>query len=137
MFHDGLSEAFDRKYKIVCQNKEFQELIDDFNNMVFSQVFNFLNSRASVNLQDNMRQLEVQIIDNELEQAVILGIDEYENSMIEKIYSYCMNHNFNSAVFICGVAHRKSIIEKIEKSNGYEKLKLNWIFYPENLSKTL
>ena len=40
-------------------------------------------------------------------------IDAYENSMIRNIYSYWNNNHFSSAIFMCGAAYRKSIIEKI------------------------
>ena len=127
---EGLSDAFNKKYEIVCQYREMQELLDNFNLLASEYGFKFLNSNESVNLQQQMRQLESQLINNnELEQSVILDIDEYENSMMSKIYLYSKNNHFDSAIFMCGVAHRKSIIEKIEKFNEQEQINLNWIVY--------
>jgi hypothetical protein len=67
--------------------------------------------------------------DSELGIAVNEDIDVYENSMISNIYSYCRNSQFNSAIFLCGVAHRKSIIDKTVKFNAQEKTGLNWVIF--------
>ncbi|MBQ0786200.1 MAG: hypothetical protein KBT69_01775, partial [Oceanihabitans sp.] len=127
---NGLSDAFIRKYEIVCENREMQKLIDNFNSLAAMHGFNFLNSTESINLQKNMRLLESQIIvDCEFEKTVLLDIDQYENAMIRNIYSYSKENNFNSAIFMCGVAHRKSIIEKIKKFNKQKELNLNWMVF--------
>jgi predicted ferric reductase len=81
-------------------------------------------------LQEEMRQLENLIIDNEnFHQKVNDSIDEYENSMLRNIYSFYNEKSFQKAIFMCGAAHRKSISEKIKKS----EIKLNWSFYNEIL----
>ena len=49
--------------------------------------------------------------------------------MIQYIYSYCKKNVFGSAIFMCGVAHRKSIIEKVEKFNAQEEMNLQWEIY--------
>jgi hypothetical protein len=64
--------------------------------------------------------------ENELCQEVI---DAYEDSMIRNIYAYCQKNRFNTAIFMCGAAHRKSIIEKIEKYKPQKSIELNWTFY--------
>jgi len=77
-----------------------------------------------------MRELEKRILsNNEIYQKSNDDIDAYENSMLRNIYVYCKEKLFNKAIFMCGSAHRKSIIEKIEKYNIEENLKLNWKFY--------
>jgi len=127
---NGLSDSFERKYDKVCQYREIQELIDNFNFLASEYGFNFLNSIESINHQDQMRILESKLsINPELELDFNLDIDEYENSMMRNIYSYCKNNKFNSAIFMCGVAHRKSIIEKIEKFSAHEHVNINWVVY--------
>jgi hypothetical protein len=112
----GLSAAFDTKYKMVSENSELQRLIDNFNFLVFHNGFKFLNSAESIKLQDEMRALESRLLNgNQVETIANLENDTYENSMIRNIYNYCQKNVFHSAIFMCGVAHRKSIIEKIEK----------------------
>ena len=46
--------------------------------------------------------------------------------MMRNIYSYCRDNQFEKAVFMCGVAHRHSIIEKIGSFNSKENMNLNW-----------
>lgn len=125
-----LSDAFERKYSIVCENQAFQKLIDNFNYLASEDGFNFLNSLESTKLQEEMRMEELRILNNvELGKEADVDIDEYENSMLRNIYSYCKNSQFNSAIFMCGAAHRKSIIEKIDKLKTQEQVNLNWIVY--------
>jgi hypothetical protein len=126
----SLSESFDRKNEIVCANIDFQTLINKSNSLISELGFKYLNSDESIDLEEEMRFLGNQILNNkEMEQAVNLDINLYENSMIKNIYLYCKNNSFNSAVFMCGVGHRKSIIEKIKKYNIQEKMDFNWIVY--------
>lgn len=77
-----------------------------------------------------MRMFECHLLlDNKLNKAADKDIDAYENSMMQNIYSYCRNNQFDKAVFLCGVAHRHSIIEKIESFNSKEKIDINWVIY--------
>ena len=127
---NGLSDAFHKKINLVCQNRELQKLIDNFNYLAAENGFEFLNSLECINLQEEMRVLESRIINNiEMDKTVNAGIDAYEEPMIRNIYSYCSNNYFGSAIFMCGSAHRKSIIEKIEKSKTEEQMNLTWTIF--------
>ena len=107
-----------------------QQLIDNYNFLAEKQGFKFLNSLESINLQEEMRVLETRVLNNtELDEIVKADIEAYENPMIRNIYSYCNNNHFSSAIFMCGVAHRKSIIEKIEKSKSGEQANLTWTIF--------
>lgn len=123
----GLSHTFRNKLDIVCKNREVQKLIDNFNYKAAEAGFLFLNSLECIRLQEEMRALESQVLNNiEMEKIVNLNIDAYENPMIRNIYSYCKNNIFSSAVFMCGAAHRKSIIQKLEKYKTEEKVNITW-----------
>ena len=127
---NGLSDEFDKKYKIVCEYNELQKLIDNYKSLAAEYGFQFLNSEKNIQLHEEMRELENHILsNNEICQKSDESIDTYENSMLRNIYAYCKDNLFNKAVFMCGSAHRKSIIEKIEKYKVVENLKLNWTFY--------
>ena len=127
---NGLSDAFQRKNKIVCQNRDLQKLIDNFISLAEKHGFEFLNSSESMDLQEEMRLLESEVLnDSNLDKTVKADIDAYENPMIRNIYSYCNNSHFSSAIFMCGAAHRKSIIEKIHEYEKKEEFKLNWSLY--------
>lgn len=129
---NSLSDAFHKKFEIVCRNRDLQLLIDKSVSLAATFGFNFLNSIESMNLQEEMRVLESQILnDSELDRIVKADIEAYEDPMIQNIYSYCKNHKFDTAVFMCGAAHRKSIIEKVKKFQESESIKLNWTFYSE------
>ncbi len=127
---NGMSEAFERKYNIVCEDKELQKLIDNLNSLAGEQGFKFLNSVESIRLHDEMRMLEASILNgSEINKAANEDIDAYENSMIRNIYSYCKSREFNTAIFMCGAAHRKSIIEKIEKLKAQEETDISWTIF--------
>lgn len=59
-----LSEAFHKKNKIVCENKELQILIDKSISYAATYGFTFLNSSDSMNLQEEMRMLESRILED-------------------------------------------------------------------------
>lgn len=128
---DGLSHDYERKSQIIGENREWKKLIDNFNFLTETKGFEFLNSIESIKLHENIRELENHILkDNtEVETAFNTYIDKYESSMISNIYSYGKNNHFSSAIFMCGSAHRKSIIEKIEKAKVQEEVNLNWIVF--------
>lgn len=125
----GLNDSFEKKYDLVCKNIKFQRMLDEYNSLASEQGFHFLNSEKSTQLQDEMRKLENLLIEDKLIKAFDENIDAYENSMMRNIYSYCRNNQFDKAVFLCGVAHRSSIIEKIESFNKQEEIVLNWVIY--------
>lgn len=126
----SLSDAFHRKNKIVCEDKRLQNLIDNFNSLEAKRGFLFLNSQECINLQEEMRRLETMILHNDdLHIEVKADIDAYENSMIRNIHSHSRNNHFKTAIFMCGAAHRKAIIEKIEKSETEEQVNLTWTVF--------
>lgn len=126
----GLSDDFESMIKIVSKNKDYQKLLDEYRLLAMDGGFRFLNSEKSIVLQEELRKLKNRIVGDEiLLQKVNANIDAYENSMLRNIYSFCKENSFDTAVFMCGVAHRKSIIEKIEEYEKKETTHLNWIFY--------
>jgi len=128
----GLSELFDNKYKLIYEDSQFQKMFDEFSLLAKTEGFQFLNSQLSMTLHQKMRTFETQFLNhNELNEAVNADIDAYENAMIRNIYSYCRTNQFKKAVFMCGSAHRQSIIEKIRNFNGKEKMDVNWVVYGE------
>lgn len=129
---DGLPDSFEKKYSIVCENREWQNLIDNFNTLAAEHGYEFLNSDESFKLQDEMRMLEKRLLnESEISKVADEDIDAYENRMLRNIYSYCKTSTFKRAIFMCGVAHRKSIIEKIEIFESNEDIDVNWIIFGE------
>lgn len=127
---NGLSDAFEKKYNVVCQNPEFQTLLDNFDSLSGRHGFQFLNSSENIKLQDEMRMLENRILgDNNLNKAALEEIDSYENSMIRNISRYCRDNHFSTSIFMFGVAHRGSLIEKIKNFDSHEKVVMKWTFF--------
>ncbi|MCA6423542.1 MAG: hypothetical protein IM572_10520 [Chitinophagaceae bacterium] len=126
----GLSDEFEKFITIVSQNMGYQRLLEKYNSLEKIGGFKFLNSEINIVLQEEMRELGNCIIDNEIfHKKVIASIDEYENSMLRNIYSFCNKKSFTRAIFMCGAAHRKTIVEKIIEYEMKENIKLNWTFY--------
>jgi len=127
---NSISDALYRKHKIVGQNIERQQLVDHFKSLAEKHGFKFLNSLECVNFHEEIRVLERQIFNGSGEDEIFkAAIDAYENPMIRNIYSYCNNNHFNSAIFMCGAAHRKSIIEKIDRAKTEEQVDLTWTVF--------
>jgi hypothetical protein len=127
---EGLSNSFDKKFNLVCEDIHFQKMLENFSSQTSLKGFDFLNSAESINLNEEMHKYGDSILkDQELIQIFNNDIDKYENSMLRNIYSFCMNTKFKNAVFMCGVAHRQSIIDKIETYKNNVSLDLSWKIY--------
>lgn len=125
-----LPDSFHLKYNRLDKFSQLKTIVADQQTRINKEGFDYLNSSQCTVHNEELRDLEIKLLnDNELEFLVKKGIDEYENSMMRNIHSYCSNNQFNNAVFMCGVAHRKSIISKIEQFNTIGDRKLNWKVY--------
>ncbi len=130
VLESGLNDSFENKFKFFENNSLHRRLIDNYNVKVNNDGFRFLNSIESIKLQEEMRKFESSEFNyNEIEIEFNDSMDKYENSMLNNIYSFSKNNSFNTAIFMCGVAHRKSIIDKTELFQKSEEIKLNWNFY--------
>jgi DNA-binding protein Fis len=104
--------------------------------------FAYLNSKKCVELFELMKNTERQIIEwSGINKNALFRIynifhkehDNRENGMLQNIYNYSEENQYNRAVFLLGFAHRKSIIQKIKKHQTTEIPKLNWTFYNDGL----
>jgi pheromone shutdown protein TraB len=77
---------------------------------------------------EKIEVLEKNIIASEIQKNRLLTInklfnevqyDHRENAMLQNIYNYSQENNYNQAVFLIGAEHKKSIMRKIIK---YDKL---------------
>ncbi|MEO7174976.1 MAG: hypothetical protein ABIV51_03990 [Saprospiraceae bacterium] len=125
-----LSDEFDTLIRIVSEDEGYKSLFDNYNQLEMEGGFEFLNSKESILLQEEMRELGNRIISDEIfNQKVNASTDEYENSMIRNIYTFSKEKSFSTAIFMCGAAHRKSIVERIAEYEITSKITLNWTFY--------
>lgn len=129
-----LSDDFETKLEIVSNNMDYRSLFDNYISLETENGFQFLNSEKQITYQEQMRELENRIIDNNvMHQKANESIDAYEHSMLRNIYLFCKDNSFESAIFMCGAGHRKTITQKIKEYETEEKLKLNWTFYNDTI----
>lgn len=122
----SLSNDFQKKYDIICEFPEMQRLIDEMIFLTNVQGFTFLNSPEVVKLHEQMLLVGSQLLnDHELDKRVHEDIDRYENEMLDNMYAFARENEFETAIFMCGSAHRKSMIEKIKNTNEKD-FNLNW-----------
>ncbi len=125
-----LSDEFETKLEIVSNNIDYRSLMDNYILLETENGFQFLNSNKQITYQEQMKELENRIIDNTvMYEKANESIDAYEHSMLRNIYLFCKDNSFESAIFMCGAGHRKTITQKIKAYETEEKLKLNWTFY--------
>ncbi|MBT9484336.1 hypothetical protein [Sediminibacterium sp.] len=127
---DELKSTFDNKYNVVCQNQEFQLMLNDFNLKANRLGFGFINSEEATILQTAMRNFENQLLGNNRVNTEAIGdIESYEDCMLQNIYSYIQTHDFHNAIFMCGVAHRLSLINKIKEFESKSNSGVNWNYW--------
>jgi len=130
VLNEGIGHAFDKKCQELWENSAYRHLFSNFNYLQESDGFCFLNSDYAMKLQEQMGLLGNCIIkDAELNEKANEEIDAYEKTMLQNIYDYCREHQFEKSVFMCGVGHRKSMIEKFKQFNLQEGIHLNWTIY--------
>jgi len=113
----------DKKYKNVwIKNNE--------NTHMFG--FEYLNSDENIQLFNEMAEREKHIITQlanlQYKNTYTKWLnfhDNRENEMLENINSYVANNELEKAVFLCGSAHRKSILNKIKEKNN---IQIRWYF---------
>src|SRR5436190_446949 len=107
--------------------------------------FSFLNNDRCSEIISRKKVLEKQILDalrkdnnqramdhetlNLAYKQWIDQIEDRENEMLRNIYSYMESKKYAKALFLVGAAHRKSIMQKIQKYESKEKFKINWTFF--------
>jgi hypothetical protein len=124
----GLSDSFDRKYRLMSDNSKWKEVLDNFRKLAAIRGFGFLNSEEAIQMQEEMRYLERSCVrDFELNRSFDEDIESYENAMVRNIYAFCNENVFDTAIFMCGVAHRKSLVEKFIYASDASKTNVSWI----------
>jgi hypothetical protein len=98
--------------------------------------FDFLNSDEYSDLVEKQRSIERKILEeinnrqlNRIYKTFYDDMDYRENVMLNNIYAYSQENNYDQAVFFIGSAHRSSVIRKIAEYKLKDIIKLNWSFY--------
>jgi len=133
----SIKKEFDIMLGIFDNYDEYCFLQEELFSMTCRNGFDFLNSKQSDELFDQIRIVEEKIVkhrnDEKLSRAYKLFNgkikDKREDIIINNIYNYSKEHEYDQALLYIGAEHRKSIIKKIEKYEIQKKTKLNWTFY--------
>lgn len=128
-----LSEDFQKKNEIICQYSEIKRIIDKLEYLTNFYGFDFLNSSEGMLIHEEIIHFGSSLLkDDQHERRVKEDIDRYENEMLQNIYAYAQQNEFEIAIFMCGSAHRKSIIEKINMPKEKEGVNLIWKVFGES-----
>lgn len=129
-------KEMDYMFDIFYSYNEYCELKELLSLMTAQDGFIYLNSNQSDELFERIHIMEENIIksinDENLSRIYKLWNEIHENrenEIINNIYNYSKEHQYNQALLFIGAGHRKSIIKKIKKIEVQEKIKLNWAFY--------
>ena len=117
--------------RIEAVSPKYRRLVDAHVSNVNRFGFKYLNSVNCNNLWNDIyseTEDTLQYLNNE-KYIIIYKLwnnimEKRENEMINNIYSYSKEHRFDRGLFLIGAAHRKSIINKIQKYSGTELV--NW-----------
>ena len=114
----------------------YKEILTEQKKKIEQEGFDFLNSDEYADLVKKQRSVESKIIEelnnrhlNKTYKTFVEDLDYRENFMLNTIYAYSKEYNYNRAVFLIGAGHRRSIIQKVEEYQLNEKMKLNWTYY--------
>ena len=126
---DYMFNAF-KKYDV------YKKLDDELHLLIAQEDFTYLNSKKCSKLFDKMKIIEKNLITFHPNRNILFRIyklfyeehDNRENVMLQNIYNYSKENQYNQAVFLIGSAHRNSIMQKIQEYERKEKLKLKWTF---------
>lgn len=115
---------------------EYGKLWNELLLMIKQNGYYFLNSNNCIELLDKIKTIEEKVLltinDVKLSREYKSEIDlnnNRENEMLQNIYDYSKQYQYTKAMFICGVKHKKSIIQKITELEKTLEFKLNWTFY--------
>lgn len=87
----------------------------------------FLNTKKCTDLFQQLLQIEDAVLgQHTIGKAGSLAVEEYENNMLDNVFKYCHEFQFENAVLLCGAAHRMSMWNKIKERNLQEELDINW-----------
>lgn len=131
-----ISDEFNQKLEISKNHSGCNRLLNKLLTLQHVHGFDYLNSKYVDDLFDVLFRQEQDIVAFSKDDVITniykranRNIDIYENDIVENVYNYRSSNKYNNALMFIGSAHRKSIIDKINRKNQKEELKLNWTFY--------
>lgn len=125
-------------FHTIFKHEDYIKLDNEKDDLMIQKGFRYLNSDEFLDFLEKKKVIEKQIIESEPDKDRLLNIyklfhlaqyDSRENAMLQNIYNYSKENQYNQAVFLLGSGHRKSIMEKITEYQKLSGIKLNWTTY--------
>ena len=117
------------------KNEDYAILDNEKENLIAQEGFHFLNSNKFLEFSEKKEIMEKNIMESEVQKNRLLSIyklfysqqyDYRENVMLQNIYNYSKENQYNKAVFLIGAEHQRSIVQKIKEHEKLSEIKLNW-----------
>lgn len=116
---------------------DYKRIEDEQNKLIIQDGFTFLNSKKCSELFEKKKDTERSLLEFIANKDRLFRIynlfyeeqDQRENEIINNIYNYSEEYQYNQAILLIGSGHRKSIVEKIKKNKSIQNINLNWILY--------
>ncbi len=118
--------------------EDYEKLDSEKEILIAQEGFHFLNSNKFLDFAERKEVIERNIIECEIQKDRLLNIykifraeqyDKRENAMLQNIYNYSTENQYNQAVFLIGAEHKKSTMLKITEYERLSEIKLNWTMY--------
>ncbi len=125
-------------FSLFFENKKYNELDIEKETLIAQEGFQYLNSDEFLDLLRRKEDIEKNIIDLHVDKDRLLYIynafyteecDKREYAMLDNLYNYSINNQYNQAVLLLGADHKKSIMPKIFEYDKQSEIKLNWRMY--------
>lgn len=119
------------------KNEDYKKLDDEKGTFITQEGFCYLNSDKFLDFLEKKEVVEKNIMKSEIQKDSLISIyklfyeeqyDNRENTMLQNIYNYSKENQYNQAVFLLGAGHRKSIMQKITEYEKLSEIKLSWTF---------
>ena len=130
-----LSNEVDRMFALIGNYDIYNQIVIEQKKNIEQCGFDFLNSEEFSDLVKKQRSVEREIVGeinkrqlDRIYKSFYNDMDFREIIMLNTIYAYSEEINYNQAVFLIGAGHRSSIISKIIEYQLKEEIKLNWKF---------
>ena len=117
------------------ESYNYKRLIDYQTALTKQYGFDFLNSDQNDKVFEEFDLQKEQILnsinDEKLFQFASLEKEvngKREEEILDNIYAYSKEHDFNQAILFIGSGHRSSIMKKIETRKIQNEIEINWIY---------
>ena len=113
-----------------------RRIIDQFDAIVAQKGFSYLNNESNDKAHEILeiqKQKALAILNNEWLNEIANAdkeiIENRENVILDNVYRYSKDNEYETGILFIGAGHRKSMFRKIADRKKLKKTKINWILY--------